>query len=132
VDSWSKSQFPNPQLDVDDCGNNGSKSSVCDPFRVLTRREVDTLDKQIRMLRENEACDGWVASIAIVPRIRLNDCMYPSTDAEELDATKDFADHLLKSWKSGDCRNNLVIVVSHTDRNVSDTFAFLQWKLNIT
>ena len=25
IDSWTKSEFPNPQLDVDDCGNNGSK-----------------------------------------------------------------------------------------------------------
>ncbi|KAI0220138.1 hypothetical protein LSAT2_028350 [Lamellibrachia satsuma] len=39
-DTWTKSEFPNPQLDVDDCGNNGSKSLVCDPARLLTRQGV--------------------------------------------------------------------------------------------
>ena len=39
IDSWNKSKFPNPQLDVDDCGSNGRKSWVCDPARLLTRQE---------------------------------------------------------------------------------------------
>ncbi|KAI0234154.1 hypothetical protein LSAT2_015668 [Lamellibrachia satsuma] len=40
TDSWTKSEFPDPQLNVDVCGNNGSKSWVCDPARLLTRQEV--------------------------------------------------------------------------------------------
>ncbi|KAI0234153.1 hypothetical protein LSAT2_015667 [Lamellibrachia satsuma] len=39
TDSWTKSEFPNPQLNVDYSGNNGSKSWVCDPTRLLTRQE---------------------------------------------------------------------------------------------
>ena len=38
VDSWIKSEFPNPQRDVHDCGNNGTKSWVCDPALLLTRQ----------------------------------------------------------------------------------------------
>ncbi|KAI0214729.1 hypothetical protein LSAT2_000146, partial [Lamellibrachia satsuma] len=39
IDSWTKSEFPNPQHDVDDCGSTGRKSWVCHPARLLTRQE---------------------------------------------------------------------------------------------
>ncbi|KAI0234156.1 hypothetical protein LSAT2_015670 [Lamellibrachia satsuma] len=119
IDSWTKSEFPDPQLDVDDCGNNGSKSWVCDPTRLLTRQEVAALDALIIQLRGNDSCQGWVAAVAVVPRIRLSDNKYPSSDSEKLEATREFADYLRKtSWKFGDCDNDLVIVVSKSERKV--------------
>ncbi|KAK2192084.1 hypothetical protein NP493_39g03012 [Ridgeia piscesae] len=41
TDAWTYAydEFPNPQLDVNDCGNNGSRSWVCDPGRLLTLEE---------------------------------------------------------------------------------------------
>ncbi|KAI0215797.1 hypothetical protein LSAT2_032142 [Lamellibrachia satsuma] len=118
IDSWTKSEFPNPQLDVDDCGNNGSKSWVCDPARLLSRQEVDALNELIIQLRGDDSCQGWVAAVAVVMRIHLRHNKYPSTDNDKLEATREFADYLLKTWKFGDCDNDLVIVVSKSDRTV--------------
>ena len=38
-DPWTQFDFPNPQRDVNKCGNNGAKSWVCDPAQILTRHE---------------------------------------------------------------------------------------------
>ena len=38
-DSWTWVDFPNPQLDIQKCGNDGVKSWVCDPAELLTAQE---------------------------------------------------------------------------------------------
>ena len=50
---------------------------------------------------------------------------YPSTDNDKLEATREFADYLLKTWKFGDCDNDLVIVVSKSDRTVRHVYVLL-------
>ena len=51
---------------------------------------------------------------------------YPSTDNEKLEATREFAEYLRKtSWKFGDCDNDLVIVVSKSDRTVRHVYVLL-------
>ena len=43
-DPWTQFDFPNPQRDVNKCGNNGVKSWVCDPAQILTRQEGSLID----------------------------------------------------------------------------------------
>ena len=58
---------------------------------------VDALDKKIEELRTNDSCRGWVAAIAVVPRIRLKDGSYVSKG-------------LINKYNIQQCKHNLDMV----------------------
>jgi hypothetical protein len=49
---WSPGVFPNPQLDVHDCGRDGRKSSICDPENILSRESANMVDGLINEIAE--------------------------------------------------------------------------------
>lgn len=55
---WTPSTYPNPQKDVDMCGRNGVKSSICDPEGILSVEAANMVDGLINEIAEGKTPYG--------------------------------------------------------------------------
>lgn len=51
---WTPSTYPNPQKDVNLCGRNGVKSSICDPENILSIEAANMVDGLINEIAEGK------------------------------------------------------------------------------
>ncbi|XP_071137420.1 uncharacterized protein [Mytilus edulis] len=124
VSQWNKYNFPNPQNDIqlDYCGRNCKASWICDPDRILSQDEADSLEDTINRTVQDFFCNcsscpngqGFYSiSVGVVRQIG-NDNMNLS-DIDELGS--EFSDHLrLQKWKFSPCDIEVVVVLSQKDR----------------
>lgn len=51
---WTPSTYPNPQRDVNLCGRNGLKSSICDPENILSVEAANMVDGLINEIAQGK------------------------------------------------------------------------------
>ncbi|KAL3238832.1 hypothetical protein MRX96_021862 [Rhipicephalus microplus] len=91
---WRVDEYPHPLTQPRYC-NRYRPSFVCDPDRVMTKKQADALDGIIERIR-NETL-----------------CICPTQPVEE--AVRVFAETLRKKWNLGNCDDDILLLISTKD-----------------
>jgi uncharacterized membrane protein YgcG len=117
--SYRPENFPNPRLDLAECGRGGVASRVCDPGGLLGASHANTVEEFIKTVqRDTESgCGGFQLAVAVAPRI---DADWPTATTPRDKAARAFAMSLHDAWGVGDreCQNGILVFISKGDRKV--------------
>nr|XP_037286801.1 LOW QUALITY PROTEIN: uncharacterized protein LOC119179784 [Rhipicephalus microplus] len=115
---WRVDEYPHPLTQPRYC-NRYRPSFVCDPDRVMTKKQADALDGIIERIRNETLCicptcskshaRGITLGVAIMEHFhRVN-----NQPVEE--AVRVFAETLRKKWNLGNCDDDILLLISTKD-----------------
>lgn len=116
---WSVDEYPHPMTQPRYC-NRYRASFVCDPDRVINKKQADSLDRIIEHIRNETLCicpvcgksqaRGITLGVAIMEHIhRPHNLAMP-------DAVRLFAERLRKQWGLGHCDDDILLLISTKDK----------------
>ncbi|XP_070380280.1 uncharacterized protein [Dermacentor albipictus] len=130
---WRVDEYPHPITQPRYC-NRYRPSFVCDPDRVINKKQADALDAIIERIRNETLCicptcgkahaRGITLGVAIVEHINR-----PKNQPIS-EAVRIFAETLRKQWNLGNCDDDILLLISTKDKQshtlvgpaVSDVF----------
>lgn len=130
--SWVADDFPNPLVRPRDCGLDDKPGYVCDPNRLLTRHQLQTLNWFLQGIADTENvrecpcshyhCENYngqrfyKVAVALVPSLKKQ----PNEKGDELtalDQANAFAYRLEHDlWNMSVCEEDIVILFSRDDK----------------
>ncbi|XP_077988066.1 uncharacterized protein LOC144442561 [Glandiceps talaboti] len=128
--AWTKFSFPDPQEDLDYCGNHGNKSWLCDPDNILSHQQAVDIEKVLVETQNLTSCDcrgctnqtnvNFIVTVALVPKIYIYKSAKSIVTEQDLEAiSHEFADYLLHRYQYGQCGNDVILFASRDDRQFS-------------
>jgi uncharacterized membrane protein YgcG len=122
---WTPSTYPNPQRDVNLCGRNGVKSSICDPENILSVEAANMVDGLINEIAEgkppyrkaqcgDDGTKGFQIAVALMHK------MDHAKHADKAAAAQAFAKALHDAWGVGNpaCQNGVLLLLAISNREV--------------
>lgn len=131
-DSYHRAYYPNPQKQAFECGRNDKTSYLCDPNNLLSETEADQLDRELEKVMSDTKCPcsqdvcsskkyntGYKIGVALM-RQMAEDEDVPLRDGDDvndhnLEKARLYAYTLMKNWKLGSCKEEIIIIYSRTE-----------------
>ncbi|KAH6943261.1 hypothetical protein HPB50_017987 [Hyalomma asiaticum] len=115
---WRVDEYPHPMTQPRYC-NRYRPSYVCDPDRVITKKEADALDGIIERIRNETLCicptcsksraSGITLGVAIMEHV------HRANNQPVEQAVRVFAETLRKQWNLGHCDDDILLLISTKD-----------------
>lgn len=117
---WRVEDYPHPIRHPRYC-NRYSASFVCDPDRVIGKKQADALDRLIERIRNETLCicpscgGRGSGNRGITLGVALMENMQPQPNVPMSETVRLFAETLRKQWGLGHCDDDILLLISTRD-----------------
>lgn len=117
---WRVEDYPHPIRHPRYC-NRYSASFVCDPDRVIGKKQADSLDRLIERIRNETLCicpscgGRGSENRGITLGVALMENMQPQPNMPMSETVRLFAETLRKQWGLGHCDDDILLLISTRD-----------------
>lgn len=130
---WRVNEYPNPMKQPRYC-NRYRASFVCDPDRVIGKKQADALDAIIERIRNETLCIcsncGRSPARGITLGVAIMEHVHRPHNKPITEAVRLFAETLRKQWGLGRCDDDILLLIATKDKQshtlvgpaVSDVF----------
>lgn len=116
---WSVDEYPHPMRQPRYC-NRYRASFVCDPDRVINKKQADSLDRIIERIRNETLCIcstcGNSQSRGITLGVAIMEHIHRPHNLPISEAARLFAQRLRLQWGLGHCDDDILLLISTKDK----------------
>ncbi|XP_037523101.1 uncharacterized protein LOC119400180 [Rhipicephalus sanguineus] len=115
---WRVDEYPHPLTQPRYC-NRYRPSFVCDPDRVMSKKQADALDGIIERIRNETLCIcptcGKSHARGITLGVAIMEHVHRANNQPVEEAVRVFAETLRKNWNLGNCDDDILLLISTKD-----------------